>query len=85
MKKYTAMAFTFLLGNEAWACDACRKLQPKLLAGITHGAGPDGPLDYYIVLLMVGVTLYTLFATVKCFIRTSETNTHHIKRSILNN
>jgi len=66
------------------ACDACEKQQPKLLKGITHGAGPDSKWDYVIVAVMICITLYVLIATVKCLFRPSEKNKEHIKRIILN-
>ena len=68
----------------AMACEACKKQQPKLLQGITHGAGPDGGWDYVIVVVMIIVTLYVLYATVKCIFRPLENNNEHIKRLILN-
>jgi hypothetical protein len=74
----------FAAGLSAKACEACKKQQPKLLQGITHGRGPDSDWDYVIVVVMVIVTLYVLFATVKCIFRPSEKNDEHIKRLILN-
>ena len=71
-------------GLSAMACEACKKQQPKLLQGITHGAGPDSGWDYLIVVVMIIVTLYVLYATVKCIFRPSEKNNEHIKRLILN-
>jgi hypothetical protein len=71
-------------GLSAMACEACKKQQPKLLRGITHGAGPDSGWDYVIVVVMIIVTLYVLYATVKCIFRPSENNNEHIKRLILN-
>ncbi|MFD2146117.1 hypothetical protein [Mucilaginibacter antarcticus] len=71
--------------TSVFACDACKKQQPKFLQGITHGAGPDGLKDYVIVAVMVGLTLYTLFATVRCLLKPSESGEDHVKRIILNN
>ncbi|OKS86714.1 hypothetical protein RG47T_2171 [Mucilaginibacter polytrichastri] len=67
------------------ACEACKKQQPKFLQGITHGAGPDSNWDYLIVAVMVLITVYTLYATIQCFIKPAESNALHIKRSILEN
>jgi hypothetical protein len=66
------------------ACEACRKQQPKLLRGITHGAGPDSGWDYLIVAIMIAITLYVLVATLKCLVKPAENGAEHIKRMILN-
>jgi hypothetical protein len=68
----------------AMACEACKKQQPKFLRGITHGAGPDSNWDYLIVSIMVLITLYSLYASIKCMVNPTEQENHHIKRMILN-
>ncbi len=68
----------------AMACATCSAQQPKLLPGITHGPGPDSNWDYLIVGVMVFITLYTLYATIKCIVRPAEKDSNHIKRMILN-
>ena len=67
-----------------WACPACEKQQPKILRGITHGAGPSGNFDYVIVLFAVAITLATLFYSVKWMINPGERDLNHIKRTVLN-
>lgn len=66
------------------ACEACKKQQPKLLQGITHGAGPDSNWDYVIVSVMLIVTLYSFYAMVRCLIKPKEKNYKDIKNMILN-
>jgi len=66
------------------ACPACEKQQPKILRGITHGAGPTGNWDYVIVAVAVIITVATLFYAVKWMIRPGETELNHIKRTVLN-
>lgn len=88
-KKYTILSFILfagmmLTGMPLMACEACKQQQPKFLQGITHGPGPDSNWDYLIVSFMVFITLYSLYATVKCMIRPSEKENEHIKRMILN-
>ncbi len=68
----------------AYACPVCDKQQPKVLQGISHGAGPDGNLDYAIVWLAAGIVLLSLFYTIKWMIRPGEKNNNHIKNTILN-
>jgi hypothetical protein len=88
--KYFILSFVLFTGiillysQPAMACKACSQQQPKLLQGITHGPGPDSNWDYLIVGVMVFITLYTLYATIKCILRPAEKTSSHIKRMILN-
>ncbi|CAN5338094.1 hypothetical protein BH09BAC6_BH09BAC6_14250 [soil metagenome] len=68
----------------AIACDACKKQQPKLLQGITHGPGPDSNWDYLIVAVMVIITVYSLYATIRCLVKTEDKNHQDIKNIIFN-
>lgn len=76
-----------LLLNALWllACPVCERNQPKILQGITHGAGPQGKWDYVIIWVAVAIVLCTLFFSVKWLIRPGEKSDQHIKRFILNN
>jgi len=67
------------------ACPACEKAQPRILRGITHGAGPESRWDYLIVWIAVIITVLTLYYSIKWLIRPGETTANHIKHSILNN
>lgn len=69
----------------AWACPVCERNQPKVLKGITHGAGPDSNLDYVIVWVTVAIVAFTLYFSVKWLIHPGEKSDGHIKRFILNN
>jgi hypothetical protein len=82
---WVSLVASLLVENlSAMACEVCKKQQPKLLQGITHGSGPDSKWDYLIVTIMIIITLYVLIAAVKCILRPSERNEQHIKRIILN-
>lgn len=85
MRKLFLIALLFC--NTAWvlACPVCERNQPKILKGITHGAGPDSKWDYLIVWITVAIVLTTLFFSVKWLIRPGEKSDRHIKRFILNN
>lgn len=76
-----------LLLNALWvsACPVCERNQPKVLKGITHGAGPESQWDYVIVWVTVAIVLCTLFFSVKWLVRPGEKSDTHIKRFILNN
>jgi hypothetical protein len=81
------IATLLLLLNSIWvfACPVCERNQPKILRGITHGAGPESQWDYVIVWSIVAIVLVTLFFSLKWIFRPGETSNNHIKRFILNN
>ncbi|MBS1614802.1 MAG: hypothetical protein JST06_01640 [Bacteroidetes bacterium] len=87
MKKYLLHTLFLLaaLGAHlsALACPACEKQQPKILRGITHGAGPQSNWDYVIVWVAVIIVIATLFFSVKWLIRPGEQSNLHIKRWVL--
>lgn len=85
MKKINMLLCYMLIGLSAFACPVCERNQPKVLKGITHGAGPESQWDYVIVLTTAAITLLTLFFTVKWIMRPGEKSQMHIKRVILNN
>jgi len=77
-------ASSLSLGSMAFACSVCEKQQPKILRGITHGAGPEGRFDYVIIWIMVVITMATLYYSIKWLVRPGEKSGRHIKRFILN-
>ncbi|MEJ7778920.1 MAG: hypothetical protein WKF68_04960 [Daejeonella sp.] len=84
MKKLVLVFIFFLPGLIAFACPVCEKQQPKILQGITHGAGPGSQWDYIIVWIGVIIVLATLFYSIKWLIKPGENSPAHIKQSILN-
>jgi hypothetical protein len=84
IQKYLMVLILSFMAINVFACDACKKEQPKFLQGITHGRGPDSQWDYLIVTVMVIITLYVLVATIKHLVKPLERNGDHIKRMILN-
>ena len=69
----------------SFACPACEKQQPKLLRGISHGAGPDSNWDMVIVWIVAIIVIFTLFFSIKFLIKPGEKSVSHIKRFILDN
>lgn len=65
------------------ACPVCEKQQPKLLQGVTHGAGPTSEWDYIIIWAMVIVVACTLYFSIKLLVKPGERTADHIKRTIL--
>lgn len=84
MKACTLTLFALLVSIAAVACPVCEKQQPKVLQGISHGAGPQSNWDYAIVWAAVMIVLLTLFYTIKWTIKPGERNAGHIKRTVLN-
>ncbi len=83
MKKLIAL-FLFSCGYATMqACPVCEKQQPKLLRGITHGAGPQSNWDWIIVGMMLLVTVLVFFYSVKFLLKPGEKNPRHIKQTIL--
>ncbi len=85
MKKILLCMFFLCPALAVLACPVCEKQQPKILRGITHGAGPQDNWDYIIVWAMVVIVVFTLFFSIKWLIRPGERSQTHIKRLILNN
>ncbi|NHA02644.1 hypothetical protein G7092_02490 [Mucilaginibacter sp. HC2] len=75
-----------MLGTSATAlaCDACKAQQPKFLQGVTHGAVPTSNWDYVVVSVMVIITLYSLYALVRCLAKPADKAHEPIKNMILN-
>lgn len=88
MKSKIKLMVVTLLANVATvssvlACTVCKKNQPEILQGITHGAGPDSNWDYVIVSVMVAVVVGTFLLSIRYLINPRETKASHIKNSIL--
>lgn len=84
MKKFL-LFFVFVLFNlPSWACPVCEKQQPKLLRGITHGAGPQSGWDYAIISVISILVLITLIYSLKYLIKPGEKSASHIKNLFIN-
>lgn len=80
---FSYLFIPFLLQSAANACEVCEANQPKILRGITHGAGPQGNSDYIIVMIAIVMVLFTLFYAIKFLARPGERGADHIKRIVL--
>jgi hypothetical protein len=83
MKKLIITTLFMIPHAWSWACTVCEKQQPKLLRGITHGAGPESNWDYVIIFATVAVVLGTLILSVRHLWKPNENEMSHIKNSIL--
>lgn len=66
----------------SFACEVCLKQQPKVLRGITHGAGPQSDWDYVAVGVTALVMVISLFYSIKWIIHPGEKEKGHIKNII---
>ncbi len=82
MKKYIFIALQLTSSKCLLACEACKKQQSNPFTEITHGRGPENSWDYLVVAIMVLITLYVLFASLKYLLRPAERNRAHIKNII---
>lgn len=80
---FPSLLILLLLQGAASACEVCEANQPKILRGITHGAGPQGNSDYIIVMVAIVMVLFTLFYAIKFLARPGERGAEHIKRIVL--
>lgn len=85
--KQRTLVFTvlfFLSQFMIFACPACKKNQPAGLENITHGSGPSGNLDYFIIWGAVIIVGFTLYYSLKYLIRPKENDPDHIKNIVKN-
>lgn len=82
--KITVVVF-LLINIQVFACDACKKQQPKITQNFTHGAGPDSNWDWVIIAIIALITLATFVYSIKYLAFPGEKNGNHIKQSIFNN
>ena len=83
-KKLIAIVAILFISLPTIACPVCEKQQPKILQGITHGAGPQNNWDYLIIAVTAVIVLISLFCSIKWLVKPGETSDTHIKHLILN-
>jgi len=83
MKKPVILLLLLLTCLTSIACPVCKQRQPKVLRGITHGAGPESNWDYVIIITAAAIVVFTLFFSVKWLLKPGESADDHIKRFIL--
>lgn len=84
MKRIILFAIFVCSGLLTWACPACEAKQPKVLRGITHGAGPDSNWDYVAGIVTLLIVIVVLYYSIKWLVDPGEKGASHIKRSVLN-
>ena len=84
MKKKVLTLLLFFISAVLLACPVCEANQPKGFENITHGQGPDGNLDYFILVSAIIIVGYTLIMSVKYLVKPKEDNKNHIKNLVVN-
>ena len=80
---YLSLLLFLLTTGVSLACEVCKSRQPKGFADITHGSGPGGNLDYFIVWGAAIIVAITLVLSLKFLIKPQENSADHIKNSII--
>lgn len=83
LKRCGSILFLVFTYGSALACEVCKKQQPKVTQGFTHGAGPQSNWDWVIIGVITAITVLTLVYSMKYLIKPKEENAGHIKNSIL--
>jgi hypothetical protein len=73
---------SFLFANYLLACDACKLQQPEVTRNLTHGTGPESNWDWFIVGIVILITVVAFVFSVKYLIKPGEKDTSHIKYSV---
>lgn len=81
--KNIAVTLCLLYTSYLFACDTCKLRQPKVTQNLTHGAGPESDWDWFIVAIVIAITLLAFFYSVKYLVKPGEKNKNHIKYSFL--
>lgn len=81
--KNIMILWSLLIIQYSYACDTCKLRQPKVTQNLTHGAGPESNWDWFIVAIVIAITLLAFFYSVKYLLRPGEKNKNHIKYSFL--
>ena len=84
MKRLFLLVILLSAFVSAYSCPACDAQQPKILRGITHGAGPQSDWDLLIVAVAAVIVIATLFFSLKWLLSPGEKSEKHIKRLVLN-
>lgn len=84
MKNKLFTIIALFISAASMACDLCKAKQPKGFENITHGEGPEGNLDYIIMLVAIVIVGFTLIMSVKYLVKPKEKDENHIKYLVLN-
>lgn len=80
-KNITVLSGVFFSGY-AFACDACKLRQPEVTRNFTHGTGPDSNWDWFIVGVVILITMLAFIFSVRYLLKPGEKDKTHIKYSV---
>ena len=72
--------FWLITTNMLTACPLCEKRQPAGFANITHGTGPEGAFDYWMLYGSIGVVIITLLLFIRFMISPETAAMRHLKQ-----
>ncbi|HFK5529389.1 TPA: hypothetical protein ACGZ99_003470 [Elizabethkingia anophelis] len=76
------MILMMFSSSYVFGCDTCKLRQPKITRNFTHGTGPDSNWDWFIVGIVILITIASLFYSLKFLIKPREEDRSHIKYSV---
>jgi hypothetical protein len=83
MKNKLIISVAFLLFHmNSYACELCKKRQPKGFENITHGNGPETMLDYWILYGSIGIVALTMILFVKYSLKPNRNSFQHTNNQI---
>jgi len=82
LAKQTFSGVLILISAYALACDACKLQQPEATKEWTHGTGPESDWDWFIVGIVVLLTIVAFYYSVKYLVTPGEKDKHHIKYTV---
>jgi hypothetical protein len=80
--KYIIACASVFFTIYTFACDTCKLRQPKVTRELTHGAGPESDWDWFIVGIVILITVVAFFYSVKYLVKPGEKDVHHIKYTV---
>lgn len=83
MKTKITTFILLFISSASFACELCKKNQPKGFENITHGNGPEGNIDYIIMYSAIVIVGYTLIMSVYYLIKPKEKESSHIKNLVI--
>lgn len=77
--KNIAVLYGVLSSVYAFACDTCKLQQPEVTRNFTHGTGPESNWDWFIVGVVIVITVLAFIFSVKYLFKPGEKDKDHIK------
>ena len=76
----TLFLWLFVTPTSLIACPLCKKRQPTGFANITHGTGPEGAFDYWMLYGSIGIVVVTLLLFIRFMIKPETAAMRRLKQ-----